>query len=329
MDNELLLFDRLEVIKTTIEKYGEDNFYLSFSGGKDSTTLHYLLDMALPNNKIPRVFGNTGIEYNEIVTFVKTLAENDERFVLVKPSKPIKETLEVYGYPFKSKQYSAVIKCYQRHREEIKPYFEMIKNNPTLLDDYEFIHNLPKNVKFVVKFYYGRRERERESCTATLTVPKLLKYQFSDDFKLKLSDRCCEMIKEKPLAKWSKENHKPFVIMGLMQAEGGRRQNTKCVVIDKTTMHFSPLAVMSSEWEQWFIDKYNIQLCKLYYEPYNFRRTGCKGCPFALELQDQLETMERYFPAERKQCEIIWKPVYEEYRRIGYRLKKDEQLKLL
>lgn len=27
-----------------------------------------------------------------------------------------------------------------------------------------------------------------------------------------------------------------------------------------------------------------------------------------------------YLPAERKQCEYIWKPVYTEYRRIGYRL---------
>ena len=38
--------------------------------------------------------------------------------------------------------------------------------------------------------------------------------------------------------------------------------------------------------------------------------------------------MELYLPAERKQCEIIWKPIYDEYRRIGYRLKQDEQLKL-
>lgn len=34
-DNELLLFDRLEKIKQVINQYGEDNFYLSFSGGKD------------------------------------------------------------------------------------------------------------------------------------------------------------------------------------------------------------------------------------------------------------------------------------------------------
>jgi PP-loop superfamily ATP-utilizing enzyme len=51
MDNELLLFDRINVIKDTIQKYGEENFYLSFSGGKDSTILHYLLDQALPNER--------------------------------------------------------------------------------------------------------------------------------------------------------------------------------------------------------------------------------------------------------------------------------------
>lgn len=62
-DFELLLYDRIEIIKQTIQKYGEENFYISFSGGKDSTALHHLIDEALPQNKIPRVFINTGIEY--------------------------------------------------------------------------------------------------------------------------------------------------------------------------------------------------------------------------------------------------------------------------
>lgn len=64
-ENDFILFDRIEVIRKTIEKYGEENFYISFSGGKDSTTLHYLIDEALPKNKIPRVFMNTEIEYYE------------------------------------------------------------------------------------------------------------------------------------------------------------------------------------------------------------------------------------------------------------------------
>lgn len=91
---------------------------------------------------------------------------------------------------------------------------------------------------------------------------------------------------------------------------------------------FNPLFPVSEEFEEWLIEREHIKLCKLYYPPFSFKRTGCKGCPFALDLEEQLETMERCLPAERKQCEIIWKPVYDEYRRIGYRLKKDEQLKL-
>ena len=71
MDNAFLLQDRLQKIRQIIRKYGEENFYLSFSGGKDSTVLSALLDMAIPGNKIPRVYANTGIEYHMILDFVE------------------------------------------------------------------------------------------------------------------------------------------------------------------------------------------------------------------------------------------------------------------
>ena len=69
--NEFLLQDRIQKIQQIIRKYGEENFYLSFSGGKDSTVLSALIDMALPDNKIPRVYANTGIEYRLILDFVE------------------------------------------------------------------------------------------------------------------------------------------------------------------------------------------------------------------------------------------------------------------
>ena len=47
-----------------------------------------------------------------------------------------------------------------------------------------------------------------------------------------------------------------------------------------------------------------------------------------MDLQDQLNVMNNLLPNERKQCELIWKPIYEEYRRINYRLDKYEQLNL-
>ena len=163
---------------------------------------------------------------------------------------------------------------------------------------------------------------------STMGCPKVLKYQFDEDLPFKISDQCCMEMKEKPLKQWEKNSNIKNKITGLTRAEGGRRSNISCILVKKDKIAFHPLAPVQPEWKDWFIKEYNVQLCKLYSEPYNFKRTGCKGCPFALDLQNQLETMEIYMPNERKQCEIIWKPVYDEYRRIGYRLKKEEQLKL-
>lgn len=76
-DNELFLEDRINKIKQVVSKYGEDNFYMSFSGGKDSTALSALVDLALPENKIPRVYANTGIEYRLILEFVERERERE------------------------------------------------------------------------------------------------------------------------------------------------------------------------------------------------------------------------------------------------------------
>ena len=179
MDNELILFDRLEVIRNTINKYGEDNFYISFSGGKDSTVLHYLVDLALPDNKIPRVFSNTGIEYNYIVDFVKELASNDVRFEIITPNKNIKETLETVGYPFKSKEHSTKLGLYQKGSHS---------------------HSV---------LQYKDGDKGRFCC------PKILKYQFSDDFRLKVSEHCCRELKKKPFKKWQKENGKKITMTGM------------------------------------------------------------------------------------------------------------------
>lgn len=100
----------LQKIKSTIEKYGEENFYISFSGGKDSTVLSALIDVALPNNQIPRVYANTGIELNMIRDFVFDMQKKDDRVVIIKPTTPIRKMLEVDGYPFKSKMHSSYVK---------------------------------------------------------------------------------------------------------------------------------------------------------------------------------------------------------------------------
>lgn len=298
-DFELNLFDRIEIIKLLNKKVDlEKNAYISFSGGKDSTILHYLIDLALPNNRIPRVFINTGIEYNYIVEFVNELASKDDRFVILKPTQAIKPMLEKVGYPFKSKEHSNYLSVYQHCGLESKTADRYL--NPS-----------EKRKK------YG--------------YPAFLKYQFTKEFKLKISNLCCYKLKKEPIKKWQKQNNRLITLTGMRKDEKGTRANIQgCIITDKANkiVKFHPLLVVNDDFENWFIEKNNIKLCKLYYEPFNFKRTGCKGCPFALDLQEQLTIMNTYLPNERKQCEMIWEPVYKEYRRLGYRLSKKEQCKL-
>ena len=92
---EFLLEDRIAKIQAINKQYDlENNAYLSLSGGKDSTILHYLIDLALPNNKIPRLFLNTGIEYNSVVQFMKELSQKDNRITILNSGLNIKKMLE-------------------------------------------------------------------------------------------------------------------------------------------------------------------------------------------------------------------------------------------
>lgn len=195
--------------------------------------------------------------------------------------------LEIEGYPFKSKEHSLKIGEYQKS----------------------------SRTKSVVR-YKEMSGKSRYGC------PKCLLYQFDHNFSLKLSDKCCYRLKKDIATNFAKENKKHILMTGMLAEEGGQRANINCIVTKKDKLvKFHPLLFCSTEWEDWFIKKYNIKLCKLYYPPFNFKRTGCKGCPYALDLQEELDIMGKYLPEEKRQCEKIWKPVYDEYRRIGYRLK--------
>lgn len=219
--------------------------------------------------------------------------ERDKRIVLVTPSCNITETLKKYGYPFKSKEHSLYVSVYQNSG----------------------------NTKTVER-YLNRGNR--------FECNEKLKYQFSENFQIKVSNKCCYKLKKEPAERWAKENEKNITITGMRSGEGGLRTTLKgCAVFDEGKLKkFHPLQPVEESFIDWFIQEYEIELCELYYPPYNFKRTGCKGCPYNIELQKQLDLMKYYLPAEEKQCEMIWKPVYDEYRRIGYRLRNDKQLQL-
>jgi 3'-phosphoadenosine 5'-phosphosulfate sulfotransferase (PAPS reductase)/FAD synthetase len=76
----------------------EGQVYISFSGGKDSTVLLDLVRKLYPDVKA--VFINTGLEYPEILKFIKTIENVD----VIRPKMRFKDVIDKYGYPVISKE---------------------------------------------------------------------------------------------------------------------------------------------------------------------------------------------------------------------------------
>lgn len=187
-ENEFILADRIAKIQSTVNQYGQDSFHISYSGGKDSVVLSHLVDLAIPGNQIPRVYIDTGIDLYMIRDFVRDQKQKDQRIQIVSPKIPIKKTLETVGYPFKSKEFSKVLSLYQR-----KGMMPTVKR---------FLH-------------------PREDTGRRYQCPKSLTWMFSDQCDLRISDKCCYYMKEKPLRDWENENHKKCTMTGIRKAEGG------------------------------------------------------------------------------------------------------------
>lgn len=89
-----------------------DQVYVGFSGGIDSTVL---LDMVRRiDNSVKAVFCNTGLEYPEIIQFVRKI----DNVVWLKPKMSFPKVIEKYGYPVISKEQSAFIQEYRDTKSE-------------------------------------------------------------------------------------------------------------------------------------------------------------------------------------------------------------------
>lgn len=221
-DFDFELRDRLQKICSIDEMYNlRDNAFISFSGGKDSTVLSSIIDMALPGNEIPRVFFNTGIEYKAVLSFVREMSGNDPRIVIHNSGVNLRKMLEEKGYPFKSKEFAQKLATYQNSG--------MFK---TVTD------------------YLGLTGNKAK----TFCCPEKLKPCFTPGFTLKVSDKCCKELKKKVSEKWAKDNGKPVVITGMTRGEGGvRKSKTACTVFDEGRLHkFHPLFPVGKG----FIDKF-------------------------------------------------------------------------
>ena len=88
---EKSLSEKIEISRTILQDYYKKTngkIYVAFSGGKDSVVLLDIVRSVYPNTI--GVYSNTGLEYPEIVEFVKTVPN----IQIIRPKVSFKEVIQ-------------------------------------------------------------------------------------------------------------------------------------------------------------------------------------------------------------------------------------------
>lgn len=238
------------LIQQTVNEFGLEKVYISYSGGKDSTVLSNIAKKMYPN--ILHLFANTTNEYPETLQHIKwEKEENHTNILTVIPQDAygeiwtFKKVVERYGYPMYSKRIANAIRTYQH-----------ALSDKTRQNSLEYIE---RNFK-----------------------------KYSHYKELPISDKCCDKLKKEPLRRKAKELGLECAILGILASESYQREKEwleyGCNVFhERKDNQSKPLSFWTDDDIMEYIEKYNVKIPELYNMGYS--RNGCMYCGFGVQLE--------------------------------------------
>lgn len=231
---------------------------VSFSGGKDSTVLLHIARQLYPD--MAAVFVDTGLEYPEVRAFVREC----ENIVWLKPDMKFKDVLEKYGWPVITKETAGYLREIDSARRNGRPLWERQR-----------LHGI-----------------RRDGGKTRYCVPK--KWRHMADAPFKVSDRCCEVMKKRPMKRFHKELGL-YPILGTMAADSSLRLNSwirnGCNAFELTEPISRPMSFWMDDdvWD--YICLHDIPYAEVYDE--GVEHTGCVFCGFGVHLEKRPNRFEQ------------------------------------
>lgn len=300
--------------------------YVSFSGGKDSTVLAYLVSRYLASYRTPPwplnlVFVNTGLEYPEIQHFVDDYAvwlrqefpHIEVNLARLRPKMNIRQVVEKYGYPVIGKKQARFIRDLQNAHGQ---------NDAT------------------VSLYLTGYNRQGVYCS---TMKLANKWHYLKDAPFRIGEQCCNVMKKLPAKRYEVASGcVPFIAM--MASESQQREKewkrTGCNAFDGKRPMGKPMSFWSEQDVLHYLVGSKISYCSVYgdivasdgeneytstltEQPLRCtgcQRTGCMFCGFGAHLEkgeNRFQRMKHTHPRHYDFCigggafdpaDGLWKP---------------------
>lgn len=301
IDDQLVFVDTFAKINSVLQKYNLEKVRVCYSGGSDSDTLLWLLK----NNgyNIKSVFYDTGLEYQATFDQVNYMKENGFNIETIKAKIPIPTSNKKYGHPFVNKFVSEMLERLQTHN------FDFINDGNK---DFEYLIEKYNKAKSAIKWWSNQNKLGGRF---NIDNNKLLKqFLIENGLPFKVSGKCCNGAKKLPIKQYAKENNIDLMILGIRKYESGIRggQYKNCFISKKLYSYdmFFPLFWWTNDDKKFYDQEFNIKHSNCYSE-YGLKRTGCAGCPFGRNFEDELIAIDKYEPKLSKGINNIFKSSYE------------------
>lgn len=322
------------------------NISASISGGADSDIVLDILTKLDTDKKVKYVWFDTGLEYQATKDHLKFLEEKyGIQIERVKAIKPIPLTCRQYGQPFISKMVSNRIEALQKRnfKFEDKPFEE-------LLDEYCEVVSEEIGKANPNRYCYRNGKYYRGCCTALrwwcndfkrndgvigkydIGYNKYLKeFMVANPPTFMISDKCCTWAKKKVVKKFKEENNIDLNVYGVRKSEGGARALAykNCFTngdIKGVADEYRPIFWYKNEDKEAYEQTFNVTHSKCY-SCYGLKRTGCAGCPFGRNFEEELKVIEIFEPKLFKAVNNIFGDSYEytrKYREFVKQMKENE-----
>lgn len=264
------------------------DYYLSYSGGKDSHFLYWFIKEYLHDSDIQIVAVNTYMEHPQISARMYKYAD----IVLLPRMKPM-EVKEKYGSP-----------CFSK-----------------IQDDYIMRYQNGCRTESLMKRINGEQfiGRDMKQYKSSFVLNKTARQLLLSGELHRVSPLCCKKLKKETIHRYEKESEKK-AILGVRSGESMLRKAKYKSCFSKNGT-FTPLYDLSDELLNAIYERYQIEVPSVYQHT---SRTGCMGCPYGSYKGETEKELELLSPAQQRFVIELFRESYDvlgiDYRNIQQKL---------